>query len=258
MRAYAASLRRFLIVVLVGAGCCKAQVGASGSTALVEEDGRLNAAYKERVGQLSGDPAVLAELRKSEREWIRQRDTKCGKAVGCLTSETRARADALTKQVLADTRGVKPGATVAAIPVELWGKWVVRKVLPTETISCWDDRRARALVGTEIEYAGDGFRWKNKRVRNLGATSANVTAKEFAEDNSGGGAVDSQVSFRQLGITTGTVKQISIRHPDVVMGEGDGAGEMPGETVLMTRPGTMIFSVCNVYFEARRPELGDD
>jgi hypothetical protein len=110
-------------------------------------------------------------------------------------------------------------------------------------------------VGTELEYGPDGFRWKNKRVKNLGATTSTVSAKEFAEDNSGGGAIDSKVSFAQLGLRTGTVQQISIRHPDVMLGEGDGAGEMPGETVLMTAPGRMIFSVCNVYFEASRPEL---
>ena len=241
-----------VVVVLLCGMSCAAQHAGSGAGALAEQDGRLNGAYKELVEQMAANPPGLDALRHSERDWIRQRDLQCGKDVGCLTGITRARADQLAKQVVESARVAK---AKGAIPAELWGKWTIRKVLPTETISCWDDTQARKLVGTELEYSGDGFRWKNKRVRNLGTTTTSVAARQFAEDNSGGGASDSQVTFQQLGISTPTVKEISIQHPDLVMGAGDGAGEMPGETVLMKAPGVLIFSVCNVYFEAHRPEM---
>jgi hypothetical protein len=47
------------------------------------------------------------------------------------------------------------------IPEEIWGKWVVSREIPTTTISCWSGADAKKLLGTEIEYSKEVFRWKD-------------------------------------------------------------------------------------------------
>ncbi|MGA7289712.1 MAG: hypothetical protein WBX02_16535, partial [Terriglobales bacterium] len=44
------------------------------------------------------------------------------------------------------------------IPQELVGKWIVQRELPARTISCWGEKEAKAILGTEIEYTTDSFR----------------------------------------------------------------------------------------------------
>src|ERR1700675_1041623 len=107
------------------------------------------------------------------------------------------------------------GISIAqAIPSELWGIWVVRRELPTSTISCWGETEAKGIIGTEIEYSPDSFRWKDKTARHITANVAAVTAKQFHDDNSGQGANSSQITFGQLGIKTATATHILINHPE--------------------------------------------
>ena len=61
---------------------------------------------------------------------------------------------------------------------------------------------------------------------------------------------DSQVTFRQLGIKAPTAMEIEIRHPEAHI---TGATiEIPGDVILVKNKNTIIFSVCNLYFEAKR------
>ncbi|WP_353068530.1 lysozyme inhibitor LprI family protein [Tunturibacter empetritectus] len=218
---------------------------------LVQEDSRLNSVYQQRVAQLRADPKGLTALRKQERDWIMQRDQQCGKDAGCLTQATKAHADYFETQVKQNDPAAKAGSP---IPEMIRGQWMVKKVLPTKTIACWDQKQADAMIGTELEYKADSLRWKTTTVRNLGSTAATVEAKQFAEDNSGRGSQSSQVDFSQLGIATPTVQQITIEHPDVTIQDGSAGGsmEMPGDVVMMKDSDRLVFSVCNVYFEADR------
>lgn len=143
--------------------------------------------------------------------------------------------------------GAIPGK---AIPQELWGTWIVRRDIPTRTISCWDEAQAKKLIGTEIEYSAEVFRWRDAVTKNPTAKVITVTAKQFHDENSGGGANDSQVDFKQLGIRADSVTEIEIDHPDANI---TGATiEIPGDDVLLKDNNTIIFSVCSVYFEADR------
>ena len=74
--------------------------------------------------------------------------------------------------------------------------------------------------------------------------------QQFREEYSGQGAHNSQASFRQLGITTAKVKQVTIKHPPADI--TGGTTEIPGDVVLLKDHSTIILSVCNVYFEAKR------
>jgi hypothetical protein len=141
------------------------------------------------------------------------------------------------------------------IPQELVGKWVIQRELPTRTISCWGEKESKAVIGTEITYTTDSFQWKHLVVKQLALKVAVVTAEQFQTDNSSPSANGSQVSFRQLGIRTPKVKQITINHPPV---DFTGATtEMPGDVVLLKNHDIIVLSVCNAYFEAKRLAMQD-
>ena len=137
------------------------------------------------------------------------------------------------------------------IPPELRGRWIVERLLPTSTISCWDYTQAKAImIGTEIDYTADVLRWKDVTSPNATAHVRFITADEFHREYSGGGANDSQVTFDQLGIRASKLELIKVDHPRAHI---TGATmEIPGDEVLVTSPNKIIFSVCNVYFQARR------
>jgi hypothetical protein len=48
-----------------------------------------------------------------------------------------------------------------SIPEQLAGRWVVKRILPTNTISCWSQKEIDQFIGTELQYARDLFRWKS-------------------------------------------------------------------------------------------------
>ena len=234
-------------IVTLLAACSCATLSAQ-DAGLTQEDARLNRVYQRRVAQLRNEPAKLAELRRQETDWIKERDQKCGKDAACLAQATKERADYLEQLVGQKVPNPTP---VGKIPQQLLGKWIIRKILPTDTIGCLDGTQAQKLVGTEIEYRADNFRWKTTNVRSSGSSTNMVGAQEFAQDNSGKG---SRVDFAQLGIVSSAVEQITIRHPDVKISElsqSDNAA-VPGESVLVEGPNTIIVVVCNTYFEARR------
>jgi hypothetical protein len=143
-----------------------------------------------------------------------------------------------------------PMTAAQTIPKEILGKWVVSRELPTTTISCWGDAEAKTLLGTEIEYSTEVFRWKNVVTNHPVAKVRIVSAEKFHDDNSGQGSDSSQITFRQLGIKASQAVEISIQHPPASI---TGATvEIPGDDVIVKDKDTIVFSVCNVYFEATR------
>ena len=221
-------------------------------TELNRQDARLNQMYRKRITQLAGNAAATTSLRADERKWIRARDAKCKTDSVCLLKETHDRADTLATQVTAapaDTAGAG-GATSAAMPQDLLGSWTVVKTLPTKTISCWGESEAKELIGTQIVYSADAFQWKDSAVKNPKVTKTVVTAKDFELNNSGGGANDSSVSLKQIGIKEQRVTQFSIDHADANL--TGGTTEIPGDVVLLRDPTHIIFSVCNLYFLAEK------
>lgn len=140
--------------------------------------------------------------------------------------------------------------TANGVPSELWGKWVIVREINTRTISCWGEKQARQTVGTAITYSPNGLSWKNLRIKAQGTKVRTITARQFHDENSGGSASGSQVDFQQLGIKGPAATQITIHHPDQsITGT---TSEFPGDEVLFKGPGSIVFSLCNVYFEANR------
>ena len=145
---------------------------------------------------------------------------------------------------------VQRSALLKEIPAEIRGRWVVRRLVPTTTISCWSQRDADRVIGSELEYAATTFWWEKKLTTSTGVTVRRVTAEQFQTENSGGGTDGSYVDFRQLGISATEVTMIAIAHPPA---EITGATvEVPGDEVLVKDADTLVFSVCGLYFEAKR------
>jgi uncharacterized protein YecT (DUF1311 family) len=246
------------------AGSDAANLTVCAQTELNRQDARLNHSYRKRMTQISADPAATTALRADERKWIRARDAKCKTDSACLLKETADRADLLTTQAAAASpsqSAVATGAQLApsamastdaasAIPHELIGRWTVLRTLPTKTISCWGETEAKALIGTQIIYTADSLQWKDAVAKDPKVTRNVITARNFALNNSGGGANDSNVSFKQLGITSSRATQVTIEHPDATV--TGSTTEIPGDSVLLRDPTHIIFSVCNLYFLAER------
>lgn len=144
-----------------------------------------------------------------------------------------------------------PVQAVTPIPSELLGNWSVTKIIPTQTVGCWDEKQAQQLVGNRIDYKAGSFNWNGQTLRNLGVTASTVEAQEFVEDNSGS---SSYVDFPALGISTPSVQRVIIQHQDItVPGVTDRGSEgIPGDNVLVKDPDTLIFSQCGLWFEAQR------
>ena len=145
---------------------------------------------------------------------------------------------------------ITSGCLAQSIPSRIWGKWIVKRELPTRAISCWGEEDAKKVIGTQIEYSDKVFRWKDVATRNPTAEERTVTADKFRDENSSPSSNGSQVSFQQLGIVAKQATEISIHHdPANITGA---TIEIPGDSVLLKDSNTLIFSVCNIYFEAKR------
>jgi hypothetical protein len=141
-------------------------------------------------------------------------------------------------------------ASAQTVPKEVWGKWVVRRELPTTTISCWGEPEARKIIGSEIEYSEKVFRWNSIITNDPVAESKIITAQQFHDENSGGSVNSSQVDFRQLGIKQARTTEIRIQHTDAHISAA--TNEIPGDNILMKDTNTIVLSICNIFFEAKR------
>jgi len=140
------------------------------------------------------------------------------------------------------------------VPKEVWGKWVVRSEVPTTTISCWGELEARKIIGTELEYSEKIFRWGSIVTNDPVAESKIITAQQFHAENSGGSANSSQVDFQQLGIKQARTTEIKIHHAEAHVSAT--TNEIPGDDVLVKDTNTIVFSICSIFFEAKRIPSG--
>ena len=130
-------------------------------------------------------------------------------------------------------------APAQPVPKDIWGHWVVTSQPAATTIWCWGEAEPKKLIGTELAYSAQSFRWKNVRAEDPTATTRTLTAQQFHDENSGGGSKSAQVTLAQLGIKTDRVLEITISHPDASI---TGAStEIPGDTVLNKDKNTIIF-----------------
>ncbi len=116
--------------------------------------------------------------------------------------------------------------------------------------------KRKRLIRTQIEYSDKIFRWNRVVTNNPISKTRTVTADQFSTENSSPSSNGSQVSFQQLGIVAKQAEEISIQHEPAKITEA--MNEIPGDSVLVKDPNTIIFSVCNIYFEAKRIDNRQD
>lgn len=234
------------------------------SDCLIQEvgrhDARLRKLHRERLAQFADDAAASQTFRNNENNWRRELPRICSAALShattppgrsdywrCVIAETDKRADYLANLIRGGAAAVSATDDIGSehVPFQLWGKWTVSKILRASTVSCWDQKQADAVVGTEIEYSANSFRWKDKVTKDPAAQIEMVADQKFTEDHSGS---SSFVNLKQLGFDADSATQITITHADA---EITGATtEIPGDTVLIVDSTHIVFSLCNVYFLA--------
>jgi hypothetical protein len=141
-------------------------------------------------------------------------------------------------------------AQAQSIPKEIWGTWTIQRELSTRTISCWGEEDAKKIIGTQIEYSDKTFRWDKVRTSSPKTETKVITADQFRTENSSPSSNGSPVDFHQLGIAAKETMEISIDHEPANISSA--TTEIPGDEVLIKGENTIVFSVCNLYFEAKR------
>jgi len=140
-------------------------------------------------------------------------------------------------------------ANAQGIPKLIWGKWIISREIPTSGVACWGDAQAKSLLGTNLYYSSRIFRWEKTVIKNPKATEKVLNKKAFEQQYSSFEARYS-VDLRDLGIMAKKVVVISIHHPpENITGA---TTEIPGDEVFVKNKNALIFSVCGVYFEAKR------
>lgn len=148
------------------------------------------------------------------------------------------------------TSNSQNAAPIKAIPDQLVGRWIVKRMLPTTTISCWSKKDADGFIGTILQYSPNLFRWKDVVVKNPRVEISVLSAAQFHIRFSSASASGSQVDFKQLGISGDHVMMIDFLHsPANITGS---TIEIPGDRVFLRDASTIIVTVCNMYFEAKK------
>lgn len=134
------------------------------------------------------------------------------------------------------------GAAAQSIPPSLSGKWRIVKILPTHNQQCWDEARAKALIGTVMVYQAHAMVWQGGGVPITDALSRTLTRRKFQEEY--------QVELPELGIAAGSVEEIDLQHEDADI--TGATTEVPGDTILLAGPGKIVVSSCGVFYAAVR------
>jgi hypothetical protein len=166
-----------------------------------------------------------------------------------IMQRTLAKTIAILAFSFAWMQAVPQQVPLTQVPRQIWGTWRIAQIISTRTISCFDEKQARSLLGTQVYYSAQIFRWRNLVTKKFLAATRQITAQQFMKEYYGGPA-DSQVDFKQLGIKKPSVSQITLTHAEANI--FDGTIEIPGDQILVKDTNTIIISVCNIYFKAFR------
>jgi hypothetical protein len=134
------------------------------------------------------------------------------------------------------------------LPQQVAGSWRIVRILPSTNTTCWDETRARTLVGSVLSYQQDSMRWKGGSVPLNGITTRRITPEVFAQDYAGLGQAALQLA--SLHIPAAGLTEVDLQHDD--MDITGATTEVPGDTILLAAPGRIIVSACGVFYEATR------
>ena len=136
------------------------------------------------------------------------------------------------------------------MPASLRGSWRISRILPTRNVTCWDQNRAKTLLGTTLIYEPHALTWSGGRQTIDETLTRTLTARQFRDEASGASPASGVVDLKDLGIAAANVVELDLQHEDA---DVTGATtEVPGDTVLLAGPGRIVVSACGVYYSAVR------
>ncbi len=116
------------------------------------------------------------------------------------------------------------------------------KILPMKNVPCWDESRARGLVGSTLRYDEGRMWWKGGEVAVEEALTRTLSRRKFHEEY--------KVDLPELGIAAAAVTEIDLQHEDADI--TGATTEVPGDTVVVAGPGRIVVSACGVFYSAVR------
>lgn len=134
-----------------------------------------------------------------------------------------------------------------SLPAALRGSWHITRILPTKNTACWGQDKAAQLIGSTLTYADHAMRWQGGPVPLQGIITREVTAEDFASENSGSTSV---LNLDMVGIHAASVTEVDLQHEDADI--TGATTEVPGDAVLLAGPNRIVVSACGVYYEATR------
>ena len=133
-------------------------------------------------------------------------------------------------------------AQAQAIPASVAGRWRIVKILPSHNVQCWDQNRARTLLGTTLLYQAHTLVWQGGSASISDALSRTLSRREFKHEYT--------VGPEELGMQAASITEIDLQHEDA---DVTGATtEIPGDTVMLAGPGRVVVSACGVFYSAVR------
>ncbi len=135
-----------------------------------------------------------------------------------------------------------PLASAQAMPASITGSWRIARVIPTHNKPCWDEDRARTLVGSTLRYRQGAMIWQGGEVDIPEALSRTLSRRKFQDEY--------KVDLAELGIHADSVTEIDLQHEDADI--TGATTEVPGDTIVLAGPGRIVVSACNVFYEAVR------
>ena len=132
------------------------------------------------------------------------------------------------------------------MPASIRGQWHITRILPTKNSPCWEEEKAKTLVGSNLSYAAMHMIWHGGIVQIPQALTRTLTQRQFEGEY--------KVALADLGISAPSVTEIDLQHEDAdVTGT---TTEVPGDTILLAGPGRIVVSACGVFYSAVRVGAG--
>ncbi len=144
--------------------------------------------------------------------------------------------------LLSTLPGVGSVAQAQSMPASITGSWRIAKILPTTNPHCWDEERAKTLLGSPLKYRQGAMTWQGGEVEIPEALSRELSRRKFQDEY--------KVDLAELGIHTEPVTEIDLQHEDADI--TGATTEVPGDTIVLAGTGRIIVSACGVFYEAVR------
>jgi hypothetical protein len=133
-------------------------------------------------------------------------------------------------------------ATPQSMPPSIAGRWRIVKILPTHNPQCWDEDRAKSLLGTTLVYLAGAMVWQGGAESITDALSRTISRRKFQDEY--------KVDLPELGISAASVTEIDLQHEDADI--TGATTEVPGDTIVLAGPGRIVVSACGVFYSAVR------